>query len=75
MITVTEVQKATPPDADWVESVCKLGQGAACCRFLMIGEHGFTCEKTGDMAAELTRRATAGIFVAISDNCEGRASV
>jgi hypothetical protein len=39
--------------SEHVKNVCKIGQGAACCRYLMAGPGGFECAKIAP--AEPTR--------------------
>lgn len=39
---------------------CGLGQGAACCAFLVAGGKGFECEQRGELADTLFIRAKAG---------------
>lgn len=71
---MTDFERTTPPDDQWAKDVCKIGQGAACCRFLCMAPTGFSCEKEGQHSALLTRRAATGQMTAISDNCDGRIS-
>lgn len=74
MIEVTPEQHMTPPDLEWAKTVCKIGQGAACCCYLTMSPKGWSCEKFGQFSQHLKRRAEAGEMHARSDNCEGRAS-
>lgn len=67
-------QLLVPVDLAYAKEVCKIGQGADCCRFLTMGPNGFSCEKHGQHSGLLTLRAIAGRMVARSDNCQGRAS-
>lgn len=55
------------------KEVCKIGQGAACCRYFACGSNGFTCLKLVstakaaiDFKADIKQDMTA-----IGDNCEG----
>lgn len=60
------------PD-EHVRSVCRLGQGADCCRYLVMGD-GFQCVKLVPSAqATIDQRVAAGAFTAQGDNCEGLA--
>ncbi|MGO8241293.1 hypothetical protein ACC806_34715 [Rhizobium ruizarguesonis] len=66
----------TIPDSaipgDYAQAVCKIGQGAACCRYVVGGPHGLECAKhTPELAAQINRRVAAGAFTAQGDNCEG----
>lgn len=57
----------------YVEKVCKIGQGAACCRFLVGGPKGFEC---GKMYPELVAQIEARTdMMAKADNCPGQAGV
>ena len=71
---LTEQERTTPPDKDWVKEVCMIGHGARCCRFLTMGVNGWSCEKRSNIGPTLTFRAESGLMKAVSDNCEGRAS-
>jgi hypothetical protein len=59
-------------DREYVRNVCKLGQGAACCRYLAASARGLECLKHTGLKAELDRRAAAKTMHAQSDNCEGK---
>ena len=60
------------PDMEYIKGICKIGQGAACCRYLTMGSGGWCCEKTTSLKQVLDARAVAGTMVALGDNCEGR---
>jgi hypothetical protein len=54
-----------------IDDVCKIGQGAACCRYLAVGAEGWRCLKIRpDMKAMIDARADR--MNAKGDNCEGR---
>ena len=55
-----------------VKNVCKAGQGNACCRYLVIGIHGFECVKQTDMREYLDARVAMETMVARADNCPGK---
>jgi len=55
----------------WVEEICKIGKGSACCRYLVGGAQGFECAKHTTMKATIDRRVEAGSFTARGDNCTG----
>ena len=57
--------------ANHVDGVCKLGQGEACCAFLMMGPDGFTCSKGTEVEATIRQRLQLGTMGAKGDNCEG----
>ena len=60
-----------PPDDDHAKSVCKIGQGADCCRYLSMGAEGFSCEKLSPLGDTIDLRDD---MTAKGDNCEGRGS-
>lgn len=56
---------------DHVDSVCRMGQGADCCRYLTIGPEGLECAKLTPLKATLDQRVATGSFTARGDNCDG----
>lgn len=56
---------------DQVKNVCKIGQGADCCRYLMFGD-GFECARNTATAAILDMRVLAKTMIARGDNCDGK---
>lgn len=57
-----------------VRSICKMGQGSACCSFLLAGMGGFVCAKAPGregVKATLDARRQAGSIGAMGDNCFG----
>lgn len=67
--------RTTPPDFEWARDVCLIGQGMLCCRYLVAGVNGLSCEKFGPLRDQLDARADSGKMCAISDNCTGKKSV
>lgn len=57
----------------YAETTCKIGQGAACCRYLSMGGGGWSCLKHSDLKPYLDDRVAKGTMNAQADNCEGRA--
>jgi hypothetical protein len=57
---------------DHVKNVCKVGQGNACCRYLVISASGFECVKKTDMKAYLDARVAMETMIARADNCDGK---
>lgn len=54
------------------DTVCKIGQGADCCRYLLGGADGIECGKhQPEFKRMLDARHAAGTMVARGDNCEG----
>lgn len=59
------------PD-DHLEGVCRRGQGAATCAFIiMVPGSGFECAKGTPFEAVLRQRRDAGQLTAQGDNCPG----
>lgn len=57
-----------------LEEICKLGQGADCCRYLMVdgSGSGIGCAKNDpNYKSVIDERVKSGKFVARADNCEG----
>jgi hypothetical protein len=54
-----------------VQETCKVGQGANCCRYLVMAPTGFECAKLTDFKSILDERVKADKFVAKGDNCDG----
>lgn len=60
-------------DMEYIKAVCKIGQGAECCRYLTAGPRGFQCEKKNvEMKRYLDLRVEAGRMNSKGDNCEGK---
>lgn len=53
-----------------VDNVCRIGQGEACCAYLMMG-NGFECGKGGPADRTIRSRLKAGTMTAKGDNCSG----
>src|SRR5262245_18136903 len=74
---VTEIVQALdprqlPPPTDFhTRTVCRIGQGADCCRYLTMSPGGWSCQKLTGLKAELDRRVAAGTMVARGNNCPG----
>lgn len=60
------------PDKEHVKSVCKIGQGHDCCRYLTMAPLGWSCEKRGALKKYLDMRVATAGMVARGDNCEGK---
>lgn len=56
----------------YLKEVCKIGQGADCCRYIVAGKGGIECAKLSTMKPAIDSRVEAGMFVAQADNCEGK---
>ena len=59
------------PDKEWLTSICQIGKGNRCCRYLTCGFKGWKCAKMTDLKSEIDKRVAAGQFSAKGDNCDG----
>lgn len=55
----------------YVRDVCKMGQGAECCRYLTMGADGWSCEKGSALQFVIDGKVKDGSFTAQGDNCDG----
>lgn len=69
--TSTEHTMKTIPKAHLTE-VCRVGQRAACCKFVVCGANGFKCAKNTHLALAINRRENMS---AKSDNCNGGSDI
>lgn len=71
--TMAEAGSEAVRPADFTDEyrndVCKIGKGAACCRYLAMSAKGWSCEKRGGMRFGIDARAEK--MVAKGDNCDG----
>ena len=59
--------------SEYIKQVCKIGQGADCCRYLGCGAEGFECLKFEPGMKQVVDRAWAiDEHVAQGDNCAGQ---
>lgn len=63
------------PEHEHITNVCRIGQGAACCRYLTMSTQGWGCEKHTALKRTLDRRVEVGEMNARGDNCEGDKNV
>lgn len=57
---------------DYLKAVCKMGEGALCCRYIVAGTDGITCAKLDrSLKKAIDLRVEAGLFTARGDNCPG----
>lgn len=57
---------------DQIKNVCKIGQKADCCKYLVMGPKGFECSKFHpEDRAVIDRNWAVTEHVAQGDNCEG----
>ena len=58
---------------EYMDEVCKMGQGADCCRYITVGAEGFLCAKDDPyLKPAIDRRVIQ--MTAKGDNCDGWAS-
>lgn len=50
-------------------NVCRMGQGADCCRYLTMGSQGWSCAKRTSLRFVIDRRVAE--MTAKGDNCDG----
>ena len=62
------------PTDEWTKTICKIGQMAACCRYLTMSPAGWSCEKHSPLSVILDRRVEDGTMNARGDNCPGKDS-
>lgn len=58
-------------ERNYVDSVCKIGQGHSCCRYLVCSKDGFECEKFSSLKSLLDKRVEDKTMTARGDNCKG----
>jgi hypothetical protein len=58
-------------DKERLREICKLGQGADCCRYITAGPDGIRCQKFTSVGRYIDARVLEGTFVARGDNCPG----
>jgi len=54
-----------------VKTICKIGQGHECCRYLVMGASGFECAKLTSLRRNLDLRVFNKTIHARGDNCDG----
>lgn len=58
---------------DYIRNVCKIGQGAECCKYLLLASTGFECAKVNPLDKTTVDKVWATTeHVAQGDNCEGK---
>ena len=62
------------PNKKHTKTVCKIGQGHACCRYLTMAPDGYSCEKHAPLKKYLDFRVATNGMVAQGDNCPGKDS-
>lgn len=55
-----------------INDVCKIGQGANCCKYLLAGGDGFMCGKLTEWKEIVDKNWATTPHVAQGDNCEGK---
>jgi len=54
---------------EYARTVCRVGLGASCCKYICVGEDGFECHKLTSLKSTIDERAKS--MAAKSDNCDG----
>jgi hypothetical protein len=73
-MTPTTYQSFEPPTDDWAKTVCLIGKGALCCRYLTLAPGGWSCAKNTSLKTLLDHKVTDNQMGAHGDNCLGRGS-
>lgn len=61
------------PLSEYIKQVCRIGQMAYCCKYLVCGAEGFECMKVNPANKAIVDRSWATTeHVAQGDNCEGQ---
>lgn len=64
---------APATDRAFVKTICRMGQGHNCCRYLICDGLGFHCAKLSPaLAIQINARVKAGSMTAQADNCAGK---
>ena len=58
--------------AEHLKNVCRFGQEALTCSFLVVGEGGYSCSKGTPVEAIIIQRRKSGSIQARGDNCKGK---
>lgn len=59
--------------SEYVEKICKIGQGEACCRYLVVGSKGFECMKVDpDNKIAIDMHWATHAHTSQGNNCEGK---
>lgn len=61
-----------PPTEEEAYTLCKMGQGHDCCRYLAVGPRGWGCLKFTELRSMIDARVASGTMNAQSDNCQGK---
>lgn len=56
---------------EFIVDVCKVGQGAACCKYLLAGTKGLECGKLTEWKKIVDDNWKVTPHVAQGDNCQG----
>lgn len=54
---------------EYIKTVCKIGQGVKCCRYLTVGKDGFRCQKHSPLKPVIDARMSS--YTSQGDNCDG----
>lgn len=54
-----------------ISKICQIGQGAKCCRYIMLDKDGFFCAKSDPSSKMLVDSNWNETKSAQGDNCEG----
>lgn len=60
------ISKNNETDMEHIRSVCKIGQGKNCCRYLVLDKKGFECAKESDTLKIMIDRTAHTMTVVFS---------
>lgn len=58
-------------DEKTLKEVCKVGQGEACCRYILLDGKGFKCAKFTKLHNFIDMKVAKGLIKARGNNCPG----
>lgn len=62
-------------DKEKLKTICKVGQGDECCRYITCGASGFECVKHKPLGSFIDNRVKDETMTAIGDNCSSAESM
>lgn len=69
---MSAASRPTAVSREELKTVCRMGEGAACCRYLGADADGIECLKHSKLRGLIDGRVAAGTMVAQGDNCLGK---
>jgi hypothetical protein len=69
---MSAASRPTAVSREELKTLCRMGEGAACCRYLGADADGIECLKHSKLRRLIDGRVAAGTMVARGDNCFGK---